>query len=261
MKFVYVRSSAADKGRIPITAVRAADGAKIVIVPSNSRPGDLADIMLKSTFFDQPFTFTFTNVAVVQAKDGSFSYTLDPTDKTPGAAAQFTKLHTLLQNMILAKLPVNPDPRTAIVWNDPVQVQLTLVLPDATLAANVIAAKAADVAAQGKIDAVNKSSADADAAVAAAQQVVDAAKTKAERDAAKPALDQAKEIKAGIDAAKQAVADARTAAGTALTKAITAAQAGVLLPFSPATDPDTRVPFNAQYTTTNLSFLFQEGAP
>jgi hypothetical protein len=253
--FVYVRSTVDNKGTSPITSITAAPGAKISVVPTSiSGPGDLADITLTSTFFGKSFTYNFTNIPL--DKDNNF--TLDPTDAA--LKDQFTALYTLLLNTILAKLPVNADPRTPIVWCEPVKVQLTRIFPDGTTAASVDAAKKAAAAALDIVNGLNNAITDAAELLKAATERQMKATAKADKDIAQIDIDKANDITMNVTKALKAAQAAQTATKAARQQAEAADKAGHPAANSIPDDPkkDTRKKDKPLYTTADLNFAFQE---
>ena len=126
--FNYERSSGADKGTIPIVSITPAPKTTISITPALVfDPDDLADITLTSTFFGKAFAYTFTNIPL--DKNNNFTVDLTPASPvpSPNLPVQITNLTTSLQKTILEKLPVNNDPRPAIVWSETVTVQVTRI--------------------------------------------------------------------------------------------------------------------------------------
>jgi hypothetical protein len=263
---LYARSFGVDKGSIPLVSITPAPKAAITITPTIVfDPGELADITLTSSFSGKTFTYTFTNVPL--DKDNNFTVDLTPPAAPPPAPTpretQITNFQLGLLTTILAKLPVNNDPRPAIVWSYPVKVQVTRILKDVvTPSDDVKKAKTDADAAQAKVkaavDALSKSSTDADAGLKAASDLVAAAKTPEEKTAADLALKNATEVKAGIDLAKPILAQAQNDADAAAKKADAAALAKPPQPFDPASKQDDRKKDKPQYTTTTLKFILQE---
>ena len=137
--FNYERSSGADKGTIPIVSITPAPKTTISITPALIfDPDDLADITLTSTFSGKLFTYTFTNIPL--DKNNNFTVDLTPAPGPPAPPpdllSQITAMTNGLQKTILEKLPVNNDPRPAIVWSETVKVQVTRIFKNQIPAIN-----------------------------------------------------------------------------------------------------------------------------
>ena len=134
VEFDYSRAFGENRGTTPIASISAGSGASIgITAPAfGLDPRVKADIKLATTFFGKSVTYTFRNVP--QDKPGHFTVFLDTSKtKNPNVASLQIQVNTFCINLtttLNTKLPVNNDPKIAIVWGDPVTVQVIPIAYD-----------------------------------------------------------------------------------------------------------------------------------